>query len=189
LLVVASACYKSVPLETSTPPVGQTVSFIISDQGRVGLGDRMGPGITRIEGRMLGTEGDQYVVSVFRTAALGGSTSVWSGEEMRLDRNFVSRLEGRELSKSRTWLAAGAATSVVVAFIVTCSTGTITIPRNPTRDRPRECDPIFVLDGTPTAGAPLHWRLLNEIELDHGIRCERRARRRVQGRPEVGRRA
>jgi hypothetical protein len=119
LLVVASACYKSVPLETSTPPVGQTVSFIISDQGRVGLGDRMGPGITRIEGRMLGTEGDQYVVSVFRTAALGGSTSVWSGEEMRLDRNFVSRLEGRELSKSRTWLAAGAATSVVVAFIVT----------------------------------------------------------------------
>ena len=119
LLVVASGCYKSVPLETSTPPVGQTVSFIISDQGRVGLGDRMGPGIARIEGRVLGTEGDQYVVSVFRTAAIGGATSVWSGEEMRLDRNFVSRLEGRELSKSRTLITAGVATSVIVAFIVT----------------------------------------------------------------------
>jgi hypothetical protein len=119
LLFVASACYKSVPLETSTPPIGETVSFIISDQGRVGLGDRLGPGIARIEGRMLGTEGDQYVVNVFRTAEIGGSTSVWSGEEMRFNRNFVARLEGRQLSKTRTWLAAGAATSVVVAFVVT----------------------------------------------------------------------
>lgn len=118
LLFAASACYKSVPLETSTPPVGQTVSFIISDQGRVGLGERLGPGIARIEGRMLGTEGDQYLVSVFRTAALGGATSVWSGEEMRLDRNFVARLEGRELSKTRTWVAAGLVTSVLVAFIM-----------------------------------------------------------------------
>ena len=106
-------------METLTPPVGQTVSFIISDQGRVGLGDRMGPGIARIEGKVLGTEGDQYVLSVFRTSAIGGATSVWAGEEMRLNRNFVSRLEGRELSKTRTWVAAGVATSVVVAFIMT----------------------------------------------------------------------
>ena len=119
LLFGASACYKSVPLETSTPPVGQTVSFIISDQGRVGLGDRLGPGIARIEGRMLATEGEQYVINVFRTAEIGGSTSVWSGEEMRLNRNFVSRLEARQLSTTRPWLAAGAASSVIVAFILT----------------------------------------------------------------------
>jgi hypothetical protein len=117
-MFAASACYKSVPLETSTPPVGRTVSFILSDQGRVGLGERLGPGIASIEGRMLGTDGDQYLVSVFRTAALGGATSVWSGEEMRLDRNFVARLEGRELSKTRTWITAGVATSVLVAFIM-----------------------------------------------------------------------
>ena len=118
LLFAASACYKSVPLETSTPPVGQTVSFVISDQGRVALGERLGPGIARIEGRMLGTDGDQYLVSVFRTAALGGATSVWSGEEMRLDRTFVARLEGRELSKTRTWITVGVATSVLAAFII-----------------------------------------------------------------------
>jgi hypothetical protein len=123
LLVVASACYKSVPLETSTPPVGETVSFIISDQGRVGLGDRLGPGISRIDGRMVGTVGDEYVINVFRTAAIGGSTSLWSGEEMRLNRNFVSRLEGRQLSRTRTWLAAGVATGVVVVFIATRGAG------------------------------------------------------------------
>ena len=119
LLLVVPACYKSVPLETSTPPVGETVSFIISDQGRVELTDRMGPGLLRIDGRVVRTEGDQYVISVFRTAAIGGATSLWSGEEMRLNRTLVSRLEGRQLSKSRTWLAAGAATSVVVAFVMT----------------------------------------------------------------------
>ena len=117
--MVASACYKSVPLDTSTPPVGETVSFIISDQGRIGLGDRLGPGIARIEGRMVGTEGEQYVINVFRTAEIGGTTSVWAGEEMRLNRNFVSRLEARQLNKTRTWLAAGVASSVVVAFIMT----------------------------------------------------------------------
>ena len=119
MLVVVSACYQSVPLETSTPPVGETVAFIINDQGRVELGNRVGQGVLRIEGRMVGTEGEQYVINVFRTSSIGGSTSLWSGEEVRVNRNLVSRLEGRQLSKSRTWLAAGAATSVVAAFIMT----------------------------------------------------------------------
>ena len=117
LLAVVPACYKSVPLETSTPPVGETVSFIISDQGRVSLGERMGPGLARIDGRMVGTEGDQYVIDVFRTAQIGGGTSLWAGETMRLDRAYVARLEGRRLSKTRTWLVTAAVTGVVVAFI------------------------------------------------------------------------
>jgi hypothetical protein len=113
------ACYKSVPLETSTPPIGETVSFIISDRGRVSLGERMGPGLARIDGRMMGTEGDQYVIDVFRTAQIGGGTSLWAGETMRLDRAFVDRLEGRQLSRKRTLLVATAATAVVVTFIAT----------------------------------------------------------------------
>lgn len=116
-VAVVPACYKSVPLETSTPPIGETVSFIISDQGRVSLGERMGPGLARIDGRMMGTEGDQYVIDVFRTAQIGGGTSLWAGETMRLDRAFVARLEGRQLSKTRTWLVATAVTAVVVGFI------------------------------------------------------------------------
>ena len=118
-LFVASACYTSVPLETSTPPVGETIGFVINDAGRVGLGGRIGPGIERIEGRMAGTEGDMYVINVFSTATLDGAKSLWSGEEMRLDRNFVARLESRQLSKGRSWAAVGVATAVVTAFILT----------------------------------------------------------------------
>ena len=117
--LVASACYTSVPLETTTPPVGQTVAFVLNDAGRSTLGDRIGPSVDRIEGRVAGTDGDMYVINVFSTRTTGGAKSLWAGEEMRLDRNFVSRLEARELSKRRTWLAAGVATSVVAAFILT----------------------------------------------------------------------
>ena len=117
--VLASGCYRTIPLETANPPVGETVSFIISDRGRVGLTDRLGPGVTRIDGRVVEVESDQYHISVFRIAQIGGTVSLWTGETMRLDRDFVDRLQGRQLSKKRTWLVAGGVTSAVVLFIAT----------------------------------------------------------------------
>src|SRR5687768_8516201 len=87
-VVVASACYTSVPMSTMTPTAGAKVIFVINDAGRVGLGERIGPGVERIEGRVVRTEGDSYVVNVFSTTTLAGTKSVWSGEEMRFDRGF-----------------------------------------------------------------------------------------------------
>lgn len=114
-----SGCYTYVPVESSTPPVGETVSFEITDRGRVSLAERMGTGIRSIEGRVMGAEGDQYVVSVFRVASIDGQSSAWSGETIRLDRDFVSRAHERRLSKSRSWLAAAVMTGVIVAVVTT----------------------------------------------------------------------
>lgn len=117
-LTVLAGCYRRVPVaETSTPPVGETLSFVISDRGRVGLGERMGPGVARIDGRLVETEGQQYVVSVFRVADITGQTSTWSGETIRLDRDFVDRMQGRQLDKRRTWFLAAGVTAAVVYFI------------------------------------------------------------------------
>ena len=117
-LLAVQGCYTYVPVESTTPPLGRTVAFEISDQGRVSLADRMGPGITAVEGRLLGIEGDQLVISVFGVETIREGRSSWSGETVRLDRAFVSRVRERQLSKTRTWLASAAVTAAVVALVV-----------------------------------------------------------------------
>lgn len=112
-------CYIYAPVQGTTPPVGQTTLMSISDQGRVELGDRLGRGVSRIEARVTGTEGDQLLLNVFSVKYVSGESSRWSGESMRLNRSFVEQLSTRTLSKQRTWIAAGSAAVVVTAFIAT----------------------------------------------------------------------
>lgn len=116
-LLTAPACYRPVPIESAAPPVGKTISFLISDRGRVGLGDRLGASVARVEGRIVETVGEEYVVNVFRVADINGKTSTWSGETVRLDRTYVERLQARQLNKGRTWLLAAGVTTVVVVLI------------------------------------------------------------------------
>jgi hypothetical protein len=116
-LLVAQACYSYVPLETETPPLGETVALQITDRGRVGLADRFGAGLVRLEGRVTKVDTADVVLNVFRVSQVGGTGSRWSGESVRLDRGFVGSVQRRELSRSRSWLLAGAITVGVAAFI------------------------------------------------------------------------
>ena len=116
-MAALAACHKFVPVEASTPPVGEVIAFQISDQGRVALYDRLGPGVATIEGRMVGTEDTNFLISVARVEQVNGASSRWSGEVMRLDRGFVDHVRQRELSKTRTWLLAAGITAAVTALI------------------------------------------------------------------------
>ena len=115
-LLIAAGCYSYVPLETETPPVGETVALQITDRGRVGLADRFGAGLVRVEGRVTKVDTADVVMNVFRVSQVGGG-SRWSGESVRLDRGFVGSVQKRELSRSRSWLLAGAITVGAAAFI------------------------------------------------------------------------
>ena len=116
-LLMQQGCYTYVPLQVAAPAVGETVQFQISDRGRVELGERMGHGILRIEGRVTGTNADQYLINVASIAYVSGEYSRWSGESVRLYRDFVEHAQLRTLSKSRSWTAAIAATVVIGGFI------------------------------------------------------------------------
>jgi len=102
VLSTVQACYNYVPLETSAPPVGERVAFEITDRGRVGLSDRFGPGIAEIEGRVVQNQTNDYVIDVFRVSQINGQSAIWSGEEARLNRDFVGSVRGRQFSKVRT---------------------------------------------------------------------------------------
>lgn len=104
LLPLLAACYEYTPLETRTPPVGETVALGITDQGRVSLSERFGTGLSEIQGRVLSNSGNEYVVNVFRVSQINGQSAAWSGETTRIDRSFVGTIKGRKLSPVRTTL-------------------------------------------------------------------------------------
>jgi hypothetical protein len=108
----------------SVPPSGQPVpgsrySFAITDQGRVGLADRLGPGVETIEGTLVGQNGGGYLVSVTRIKSIGGGFSHWAGERVAVSAEHVATVRERRLSRRRTALAAGAAVAAVGTFIAT----------------------------------------------------------------------
>jgi hypothetical protein len=106
LVPALGACYEYRPIETQAPPAGEQVALQITDQGRVGLTQRFGPGLAEIQGRMVSVQGSEYVINVYRVAQISGETAAWSGESTRIDRSFVGSVKGRQLSGLRTSLFA-----------------------------------------------------------------------------------
>lgn len=106
LVPALSACYEYRPIETQPPPAGEQVALQITDQGRVTLSQRFGPGLAEIQGRMVSAQGSEYVINVYRVAQISGETAAWSGEPTRIDRSFVGSVKGRQISGLRTSLVA-----------------------------------------------------------------------------------
>ena len=68
------ACYEYVPIASAAPPVGQLVELQVTDRGRVGLGDRFGPGVQFIMGRLVSEQGNDLVISVGSVKNIDGET-------------------------------------------------------------------------------------------------------------------
>ncbi|MEP6494240.1 MAG: hypothetical protein ABJF01_16275 [bacterium] len=113
LLPTLQACYEYVTLATDNPPAGQLVELQITDQGRVSLSDRFGPGLTLVAGRVDALQANDFVVNVYRVTHLTGESTQWSGEAVRLNRGFVGSVKGRKLSAIRTTLVAVAVGTVL----------------------------------------------------------------------------
>lgn len=115
-----TGCYSYVPITPGdAPPAGEPVALEISDAGRVGLSDRFGPGLMRVEGRLTTSPVQEYALNVHRVAFIGAPTSRWSGELVRIDRGFVGRIQQRKLSKGRTAFAVGVVVLSVAAVFIT----------------------------------------------------------------------
>jgi len=112
-------CYTYTPLQTAAPAIGETVQFQISDRGRVALGETMGSGVSSIEARITGATEDQFLIKVAGVVHMSGEKSTWSGESVRLNRDFVERVQLRKLSKSRSWVAAIGVSVAIGTFIAT----------------------------------------------------------------------
>lgn len=103
-------CYQYVPIATpAEPPVGERVAFEITDRGRAELAERLGSGVVQVEGNLTTADSTRYVMRVWGLSTISGQKAHWSGETVSIARDYVSTVKARQLSKGRTWLAAGLA--------------------------------------------------------------------------------
>jgi hypothetical protein len=100
--VLSAGCYSLQPALGPAPKNGDQVAFEITDLGRVYLGGAIGPEIGQIEGRLLDAENGDYVLGVTAVRSLRGGVQVWSGERVRIEKQYVSRMYERKFSKGRT---------------------------------------------------------------------------------------
>jgi hypothetical protein len=120
-LVLGGACYNYAPLDTSIqqPPAGEMVALDISDRGRVALGERFGPGLARIEGRVRSVSASTWELDVFKVGYLRDEMQRWGGERVSLPSDAVASVQTQSFSRRRTTVAALIAVGTVAVFIAT----------------------------------------------------------------------
>lgn len=111
--LVLAACYTMQPVITPRPNPASRVAFEVNDAGRTALGGLIGPGVKRIEGRLLEVEGEEYHLAVTSLSLLDGGYQVWSGEPVKLRKEYVTSAYERRFSLGRS---IGLGVSVVGGF-------------------------------------------------------------------------
>ena len=108
LLPTVTGCYTYRPIWTGEPAPGSVITFGLTDRGRVALSDRLGPGARNVTGLLRSATDSEYVINVSRVTYIEGDrVAKWNGEQVDISRNDISGVAERQLSKSRSWLAAG----------------------------------------------------------------------------------
>jgi len=123
LATLAAGCYMYTPLETVTPRSDVEVALALTDLGRVEAGHALGPSVDRVEGRVALVSDTAYVLQVASVRDIRGVVTKWSGETVTVPRAWVGSAFTRRLSRSRTWLLAGAFTAGAAVFIASRALG------------------------------------------------------------------
>ncbi len=120
LLGFTSGCYTFTPVAT-TPEPGTDMVLGLNDQGRVSLGQSVGPAAQTIEGRLRAKNDSAYVIAVSSVRYFNGGTNVWSGEPLSVGTSMIQEARERRFSRSKTALVVGAAAAGVLSFILSRS--------------------------------------------------------------------
>ena len=115
VLHVCTACYSYAPVQ-STPQPGAQVSLEVTDEGRVALKEKIGPGVVRLEGTLAGVEGEELLVDASAVRQVHGYITDLGGVRVRLPQKYVTRVDERRISRSRTLLVVGGIVAIVAGF-------------------------------------------------------------------------
>jgi hypothetical protein len=81
----------------------------------------MGPFVESVEGILAGEDSTVVRLKVNRVLYARGGSALWSGETVEIPRDGILGFQGREFSKQRSWLLAGATVAVVAVSLLTIS--------------------------------------------------------------------
>ncbi len=111
-----SGCYTTRPVTAPVP--GAVVVLALNDRGRLALGERIGPSASRIEGVVQERSDTSYAIRISSVAYLSGQSNKWSGEPFTVPMSFVSGVQQREYSHSRTLALGGGIAAVLLTVIL-----------------------------------------------------------------------
>jgi hypothetical protein len=112
-------CYTLQPTRGAPVEPGTQVAFDVTDGGRAALAPSMGPEILQIEGRLVGREGDDYVLAVSAIRTIRGGEQVWAGEQVRIKSEYVGPAYVRRFDTTRSVAVGGTVVGGFAAFLVT----------------------------------------------------------------------
>ena len=98
------------------------MALVLNDQGRAAVADSVGPGVRRVDGTLVRSTNDRWVVAVSELLDIDGRRTKWSGETVGFQRAYVAIPQERQFSKRRTILlvstvAAGLATIIATRHL------------------------------------------------------------------------
>jgi hypothetical protein len=114
-----AGCYTYVPLQQAPARPAPPLDFELDDAGRQVLADQIGPESAHVEGRLLQTTDGAFMVSVSQVVTTRGQVFHWNGERVALPQQYVRQVRERRFSARRTVVAAAAAVTPFLAFVVT----------------------------------------------------------------------
>ena len=135
-----SGCYSYAVRPVSEVSQNATVTVDINDMGSVALGDRVGPEVMRLEGKVVQRSDTTVRLLVSHVTYLNGNTEEWQGQEVGLRVQDVKLVTQRTFSRSRTALLIGAIAVGFVATILSLNFLGIT-SGDPNRDKGTEPPP------------------------------------------------
>ena len=115
LHLLCTACFAYTPVQT-TPQPGAQVALEVTDEGRVALSEKIGPGVVRLEGTLAGVDGEALLVDASAVRQVRGYISDLGGVRVRLPQQYVARMDERRLSRSRTLIVIGGVVAIVAGF-------------------------------------------------------------------------
>jgi hypothetical protein len=115
VLHVCTACFAYTTVQTPPAP-GAQIALEVTDEGRVALNDKIGPGVVRLEGTLAGVEDGELLVDAQAVKQVRGYISDLGGVRVRLPQQYVTRMDERRFSRKKTFLVAGGIVGAVAAF-------------------------------------------------------------------------
>ena len=116
-LALAGGCYDYLPTSAGPSALSkQEVELALTDSGAVVLARDIGPAGTAIDGALVGDSAGRFEIAVRQVRHRDADPAPWRGERIGVPHALVASVRTRQLSRTRTTLAAvGMVAGVILA--------------------------------------------------------------------------
>jgi hypothetical protein len=118
-----SGCYSYLPVPSAVARPGAEVRVLLTDAGSVAMAPLIGPRAITLDGVIDRTGGDSVVLRMRRVTNMGGEESAWAGERLAIPASTIASVRQKQLSGTRSALAAAVGAGVLTAVILASGSG------------------------------------------------------------------